>query len=119
MVFKPYPQVKFMSTIHDEVNFSIPIELAREVIPICIRCMTIEREDWPVTLKCSLSVSRTDLGSLIPFTYDAETNSYEPEWDTLEVKPKVQQKPETKDVVSDESDDANDVFGVSLDEIDF
>lgn len=118
LVFKPYPQVKFMSTIHDEVNFSIPIELAREVIPICIRCMTIEREDWPVTLKCSLSISRTDLGSLIPFTYDAETNSYEPEWDTLEVKPKASQKPETKDDVSDEAD--NDVVcGVSLDEIDF
>lgn len=118
LVFKPYPQVKFMSTIHDEVNFSIPIELAREVIPICIRCMTIERKDWPVTLKCSLSISRTDLGSLIPFTYDAETNSYEPEWDTLEVKPKAPQKLETKDAVSDEAD--NDVVcGVSLDEIDF
>ena len=118
LVFKPYPQVKFMSTIHDEVNFSIPIELAREVIPICIRCMTIERSDWPVTLKCSLSISRTDLGSLIPFTYDAETNSYEPEWDTLEVKSKAPQKPEIKDAVSDKAD--NDVIcGVSLDEIDF
>ena len=118
LVFKPYPQVKFMSTIHDEVNFSIPIELAREVIPICIRCMTIERKDWPVTLKCSLSISRTDLGSLIPFTYDAETNSYEPEWDTLEVKPKAAQKPEIKDAVSDEADNGV-ICGVSLDEIDF
>ena len=119
-VFKPYPQVKFMSTIHDEVNFSIPIELAREVIPVCIECMTIEREDWPVPLKCSLSLSRTDLGSLIPFTYDAATDTYEPEWDTLEVKPKVTHNVETKVVdTGNESLSDDCVCGVSLDEIDF
>lgn len=119
-VFKPYPQVKFMSTIHDEVNFSIPIELAREVIPVCIKCMTIEREDWPVPLKCSLSLSRTDLGSLIPFTYDAATDTYEPEWDTLEVKPKVTHVVEaTVSSTEDESNFDDCVCGVSLDEIDF
>lgn len=119
-VFKPYPQVKFMSTIHDEVNFSIPIELAREVIPVCIKCMTIEREDWPVPLKCSLSLSRTDLGSLIPFTYDAATDTYEPEWDTLEVKPKVTHVVEaTVSSTEDESNFEDCVCGVSLDEIDF
>lgn len=102
-VFKPYPQVKFMSTIHDEVNFSIPIELAREVIPICMECMTINRSDWPVTLKCSLSVSRTDLGSLVPFTYDFEHDTYEPEWDTLDVKPKKKEEPKLVAAVPDET----------------
>lgn len=102
-VFKPYPQVKFMSTIHDEVNFSIPIELAREVIPICMECMTINRSDWPVTLKCSLSVSRTDLGSLVPFTYDFEHDTYEPEWDTLDVKPKKKEEPKLVVAVPDET----------------
>lgn len=119
-VFKPYPQVKFMSTIHDEVNFSIPIELAREVIPLCVECMTIEREDWPVPLKCSLSLSRTDLGSLIPFTYDAATDTYEPEWDTLEVKPKVTHTVEANVVATEDENNFDDcVCGVSLDEIDF
>jgi len=119
-VFKPYPQVKFMSTIHDEVNFSIPIELAREVIPLCVECMTIEREDWPVPLKCSLSLSRTDLGSLIPFTYDAATDTYEPEWDTLEVKPKVTHTVEANVVATEDENNFDDcVYGVSLDEIDF
>lgn len=102
-VFKPYPQVKFMSTIHDEVNFSIPIELAREVIPLCMECMTINRSDWPVTLKCSLSVSRTDLGSLVPFTYDFEHDTYEPEWDTLDVKPKKKVEPKLVAAVPDET----------------
>lgn len=102
-VFKPYPQVKFMSTIHDEVNFSIPIELAREVIPLCMECMTINRSDWPVTLKCSLSVSRTDLGSLVPFTYDFEHDTYEPEWDTLDVKPKKKEEPKLVAAVPDET----------------
>jgi hypothetical protein len=109
-----------MSTIHDEVNFSIPIELALEVIPVCIKCMTIEREDWPVPLKCSLSISRTDLGSLVPFTYDADTDTYEPEWDTLEVKPKVTHTVETKVVATEDESHSDDcVCGVSLDEIDF
>lgn len=80
-VFKPYPDVTFMSTIHDEVNFSIPKRLAREVIPICMECMTIRRDDWPVTLECSLSIGRDSLGDLIPFTYNKETKEFIPEWE--------------------------------------
>lgn len=80
-VFKPYPDVTFMSTIHDEVNFSMPKRLAREVIPICMECMTIRRDDWPVTLECSLSIGRDSLGDLIPFTYNRETKEFIPEWE--------------------------------------
>lgn len=80
-VFKPYPDVTFMSTIHDEVNFSMPKKLAREVIPICMECMTIRRDDWPVTLECSLSIGRDSLGDLIPFTYNKETKEFTPEWE--------------------------------------
>lgn len=80
-VFKPYPDVTFMSTIHDEVNFSMPKKLAREVIPICMECMTIRRDDWPVTLECSLSIGRDSLGDLIPFTYNKETKEFIPEWE--------------------------------------
>ena len=80
-VFKPYPDVTFMSTIHDEVNFSMPKRLAHEVIPICMECMTIRRDDWPVTLECSLSIGRDSLGDLIPFTYNKETKEFTPEWE--------------------------------------
>ena len=80
-VFKPYPDVTFMSTIHDEVNFSMPKRLAREVIPICMECMTIRRDDWSVTLECSLSIGRDSLGDLIPFTYNKETKEFIPEWE--------------------------------------
>lgn len=80
-VFKPYPDVTFMSTIHDEVNFSMPKRLAREVIPICMECMTIRRDDWPVTLECSLSIGRDSLGDLMPFTYNKETKEFTPEWE--------------------------------------
>ena len=80
-VFKPYPDVTFMSTIHDEVNVSMPKRLAREVIPICMECMTIRRDDWPVTLECSLSIGRDSLGDLIPFTYNKETKEFTPEWE--------------------------------------
>ena len=111
-VFKPYPQVKFMSTIHDEVNFSIPIELAREVIPICMKCMTIERDDWPVTLKCSLSISRTDLGSLVPFTYDRETDTYTPDWEAADTKAKHKTEPKPDEAEQNESADDTDDEGM-------
>ena len=103
-VFKPYPDVTFMSTIHDEVNFSMPKRLAREVIPICMECMTIRRDDWPVTLECSLSIGRDSLGDLIPFTYNKETKEFTPEWEeSSEVLKKrtghVETKPSDKDAL--------------------
>ena len=110
-VFKPYPDVTFMSTIHDEVNFSMPKRLAREVIPICMECMTIRRDDWPVTLECSLSIGRDSLGDLIPFTYNKETKEFTPEWEESgEVLKKraghVETKPsDNEDLDVEESDD--------------
>ena len=110
-VFKPYPDVTFMSTIHDEVNFSMPKRLAREVIPICMECMTIRRDDWPVTLECSLSIGRDSLGDLIPFTYNKETKEFIPEWEeSSEVLKKraghVETKPsDNEDLDVEESDD--------------
>ena len=110
-VFKPYPDVTFMSTIHDEVNFSMPKRLAREVIPICMECMTIRRDDWPVTLECSLSIGRDSLGDLIPFTYNKETKEFIPEWEeSSEVLKKRTGHVETKsddneDLDVEESDD--------------
>lgn len=110
-VFKPYPDVTFMSTIHDEVNFSMPKRLAREVIPICMECMTIRRDDWPVTLECSLSIGRDSLGDLIPFTYNKETKEFTPEWEESgEVLKKrtghVETKPSDNDALDvEESDD--------------
>lgn len=110
-VFKPYPDVTFMSTIHDEVNFSMPKRLAREVIPICMECMTIRRDDWPVTLECSLSIGRDSLGDLIPFTYNKETKEFIPEWEESgEVLKKrtghVETKPSDNDALDvEESDD--------------
>lgn len=110
-VFKPYPDVTFMSTIHDEVNFSMPKRLAREVIPICMECMTIRRDDWPVTLECSLSIGRDSLGDLIPFTYNKETKEFIPEWEeSSEVLKKrvghVETKPSDNESLDvEESDD--------------
>lgn len=113
-VFKPYPQVKFMSTIHDEVNFSIPRELAREVIPICIKCMTIEREDWPIVLECSLSLGRVSLGDLIPFKYNAETKEFVPEWEKSEevLKKRTGHADESSNMETSDADQEDPYFGL-------
>ena len=45
-LFTKYPQVKFICTIHDEVNYSVPRSLASEVIPIILKCMTVKMPNW-------------------------------------------------------------------------
>lgn len=96
-VFTKYPEIKFHSTIHDEINFSVPRRLADEVIPIMIKCMTVKMEDWLVPLDCSLSVGYT-MGTLIPFKYNFETKEFIPDWEELV------EKKDTKEVQEDEEE---------------
>jgi len=70
--------VRFHSTIHDEINFSVPRELAAEVLPLLLKCMTVEHPTWLVPLVCSLEVGY-NMGTTFPFEYDAATRTFRPE----------------------------------------
>ena len=78
-LFVPYADkgVRWIGTIHDEVNYLVPKNLLNEVIPIIMRCQTIKLPDWPVTLLPDLSCGDS-FGSLIPFEYNFETGEYKP-----------------------------------------
>lgn len=65
-VFTKYPTVKFMSTIHDEVTFSVPRDIIDEVLPILVKCHTVQLTGWEVPMECSVSVGTT-FGTLFPF----------------------------------------------------
>lgn len=79
-VFTQYPEIKWICTIHDEINFSVPRSLANKVIPILVRCMTVKMNNWLVSLDCGLSVGMS-LGDIIPFKYNFETKEFVPEWE--------------------------------------
>lgn len=79
-LFTKYPDVKFICTIHDEINYSVPRRLVKEVIPIIIKCMTVRLSTDLVALDCSLSAGKS-LGEIIPFKYNFETKEFEPEWE--------------------------------------
>ena len=78
-LFVPYADkgVRWIGTIHDEINYLVPKSLLDEVIPIIMECQTIKLPDWPVPLLPDLSVG-SSFGSLIPFEYDFETKKYTP-----------------------------------------
>lgn len=78
-LFIPYKDkgVRWIGTIHDEINYLVPKNLLDEVIPIIMRCQTIKLPDWQVPLLPDLSIGDS-FGSLIPFEYDFETGKYSP-----------------------------------------
>lgn len=67
-LFVPYKDkgVRWLGTIHDEINVVVPKSLLKEVVPIIMKCQTIKLPDWPVTIEPDLSIG-TSFGSLIPW----------------------------------------------------
>lgn len=66
--------VRWVGTIHDEVNYLVPRNLLTEVVPIIMECQRIKLPDWPVSLDPDLSIGRS-FGELIPFEYDFDTKT--------------------------------------------
>ena len=69
--------VRWIGTIHDEINYLVPKSLLDEVIPIIMQCQTIKLPDWKVPLLPDLSIGKS-FGELIPFEYDFDTHKYSP-----------------------------------------
>jgi DNA polymerase I-like protein with 3'-5' exonuclease and polymerase domains len=122
-IFTQFPEIKFICTIHDEINFSVPRKLANKVIPMMIRCMTVKMPDWIVTLDCSLSAGPT-LGEQYPFKYNFETKEFIPDWeeDKRKESNKEEEKqeienPEVEDIEYEEINEGSDSDN-SIEEID-
>lgn len=87
-LFVPYADkgLKWIGTIHDEINYLVPKSLLNEVIPIIMRCQTIKLPDWPVVLEPDLSIG-TSFGSLIPFNVeyneDGSVKSLTPQMESI------------------------------------
>lgn len=77
--------VRWIGTIHDEINYLVPRNLLDEVIPIIMECQTIKLPDWQVPLLPDLSIGDS-FGSLIPFEYDFNTHKYKPAIESIKEK---------------------------------
>lgn len=67
-LFVPYKDkgVRWIGTIHDEINVLCPRNLLNEVAPIIMECQTVKLPDWPVTIEPDFSCGKS-FGELIPF----------------------------------------------------
>lgn len=90
-LFVPYKDkgVRWLGTIHDEVNYIVPKYLLKEVVPIIMKCQTIKLPDWPVTIEPDLSIG-TSFGSLIPWNIiyndDGTVKEFIPQMDEIKEK---------------------------------
>ena len=113
-IFKKYPEIRFVCTIHDEINFSVPRHLADEVIPILVKCMTVKMSGWLVELSCSLSAGPS-LGSQYAMKYNFETKEFEPDWEEYVPKEEHQEQKEDNHIEFPD-EQKEDPFGERVDE---
>ena len=106
-LFKPAKhKVRFIATVHDEIDLCIERARASEILPIVIKAMTFQFPNWPVPFVCGLDVGRS-WGELFSFEYDLTTGEYTPIMFPAASAPSVV------------SDEANEVPEISFGEDDF
>lgn len=64
--------VKFLNTIHDEINYNVSKDKARQVIPILIRCMRLQLPTWEFPMEVGLSIGNR-WGLSFDFNFDTTT----------------------------------------------
>jgi len=70
-------KVRFVATVHDEIDLCIDRAKAHEILPIVINSMTFRFPNWPVPFVCGLEVGKS-WGEAFPFNYDLATGEYTP-----------------------------------------
>lgn len=68
---------RFITTVHDEVDFAIRSKYLEQLLPIAIECMRFELPEWPVVIDVSPSVGFS-WGSLFELHYDRKTGHFSP-----------------------------------------
>lgn len=90
-LFVPYYDkgVRWIGTIHDEINYLCPKSLLKEVVPIIMECQTIKLPGWEVTLEPDLSIGKS-FGELIPFDIvyneDGTVKEFIPQMESIKEK---------------------------------
>ena len=64
--------IKYLNTVHDEINFNIRKDEVRELVPRVIKNMVLQEPSWEFPLIVGLDVG-TRWGNCIEFDYDPDT----------------------------------------------
>lgn len=105
-LFIPYADkgVKWIGTIHDEVNILCPKSLLTEVVPIILRCQTVKLPDWQVPMLPDLSLGFS-FGELIPFEYDEATKTFTPQMEAISHETVVEEETDKSNLIPEIEDD--------------
>lgn len=74
---KEFEGVRFMHTIHDEINFSVPRNIFNQAVHSITSCMSFQKEGWPVPLTCGIEIG-LDWGTTFKFYFNEEKQCFEP-----------------------------------------
>ena len=61
--------VKFLNTVHDEINYNVSKEHIRNIVPMIISCMRLWLDDWDFPMQVGLDIG-TRWGQTVAFDYD-------------------------------------------------
>ena len=61
--------IKFMNTVHDEINYNVSKKHIYNLVPMIISCMRLWLEDWDFPMQVGLDIG-TRCGQTIAFEYD-------------------------------------------------
>ena len=89
--------VKFLLTVHDEINYQIKKDKVKELVPIIIKIMRLQLPNWSFPLDVGLSIGNR-WGMDFDFVFDKDTfqilhpkgDPYKPKEEKIE-KPKVEE----------------------------
>lgn len=98
--------VRWIGTIHDEINYICPKSLLKEVVPIILNCQTVKLPDWPVPMLPDLSIGKS-FGELIPFEYNPDTKEFTPQFEDVKSS-HVQESEPTEDYIPELEEDTYD-----------
>lgn len=63
--------IKFLNTVHDEINYNISKQHIRSIVPMVISCMRLWLEDWDFPMQVGLDIG-TRWGQTVAFDYDTK-----------------------------------------------
>lgn len=61
--------VRFLNTVHDEINYAVRKDYIREIVPNIIECMRLWQDDWAFPMQVGLDIG-TRWGQTVAFNYD-------------------------------------------------
>ena len=100
---------RFLSTIHDEANYSVEKSRAKKIIIELIKMMTIKLPNWPIPFEVGLDIGNA-WGSCFPFKFNVETELIEPNYTEEEEEIIEEVDIEVEEPIVNEEEEFDNIF---------